>query len=135
MFQASITNNTAASYLRSSVMVGIDYDANIGRARQVIVEAICTLKAVQHDPLPEVLVQELAASTVNLEVRFWVDSHRAGFLETTSLVAQTIKEALQEQSIEMPTEIYTLLVKDVPTALKPNGDNDQPQESATLQEL
>lgn len=118
VFQANITNNTAASYLRSSVIVGIDYDANIAEARQVIVDAIATLDDVQPNPLPEVLVQELAASTVNLEVRFWVDSRRTGFLETTSLVAQTVKEALQEHAIEMPTEIYTLLVKDLPASLK-----------------
>ncbi|MEM1251894.1 MAG: mechanosensitive ion channel family protein [Cyanobacteria bacterium P01_H01_bin.21] len=133
VFQASITNNTAASYLRSSVMVGIDYDANIARARQVIVEAISTLDDVQPNPLPEVLVRELAASTVNLEVRFWVDSRRAGFLETTSLVTQAVKEALQEKNIEMPTEIYTLLVKDVPTALKPGRGNNHIEQSATLQ--
>lgn len=114
-------------------MVGIDYDANIARARQVIVKAISTLVDVQPNPLPEVLVRELAASTVNLEVRFWVDSRRAGFLETTSLVTQAVKEALQEQSIEMPTEIYTLLVKDVPTALKSDKGNNHIEQSATLQ--
>ena len=133
VFQASITNNTAASYLRSSVMVGIDYDANIARARQVIVESISALDDVQPHPMSEVLVRELAASTVNLEVRFWVDSRRAGFLETTSLVAQVVKEALQKQDIEMPTEIYTLLVKDVPTALKP-GQNSHVEQKAALQE-
>ncbi|MEO0397564.1 MAG: mechanosensitive ion channel family protein [Cyanobacteria bacterium P01_A01_bin.137] len=118
VFQANITNNTAASYLRSSVMMGIDYDVNIAQARRVIGDAIATLENVQPDPMPEILVRELAASTVNLEVRFWVDSRRAGFLETTSIVAQTIKEALQEDNIEMPTEIYTLLIKDVPAPLK-----------------
>lgn len=130
VFQASITNNTATKYLRSSVSVGIDYDADIIRARQVIIEAVAALDQVQPDPVPEVLVSELAASTVNLEVRFWVDSHRAGFLETTSIVAQKVKEALQTEDIEMPTEIYTLLLKDVPEAMKQSnsgiisGDNE-----------
>lgn len=124
VFQASITNNTAAEHLRSSVSVGIDYEANIAEARQVIIKAISNLSQVQSDPPPEVLVNELAASTVNLEIRFWVDSHRAGFLETTSVVAQKIKEALQIHDIEMPTEIYTLLLKDVPEALKNNSENN-----------
>ncbi len=118
VFQANITNNTAAQYRRSAVMVGIDYEANIARARQVIVKAIAAVDAVQTDPAPEVLVQELAASTVNLEVRFWVNSHQAGFLETTSEVAQVVKETLQTEAIEMPTEIYTLLLKDIPEELK-----------------
>ena len=134
VFQASITNNTASKYLRSSVMVGIDYDANIADARQVIVEAIAVVQNVQPDPLPEVLVRELAASTVNLEVRFWVDSHRAGFLETTSVVAQRVKEALQAQDIEMPTEIYTLLLKDVPDALKQSNGNAAAESKKTWQQ-
>ncbi len=141
VFQASITNNTAAKYLRSSVTVGIDYDADIVRARQVIVEAIASLQEVQPDPMPEVLVHELAASTVNLEVRFWVDSHRAGFLETSSAVTQSVKEALQSQDIEMPTEIYTLLLKDVPEGFKPmNGgvaerDRERRSQQGTLTEM
>ncbi len=140
VFQASITNNTAAKYLRSSVTVGIDYDADIVKARQVIVEAIASLDEVQPDPIPEVLVCELAASTVNLEVRFWVDSHRAGFLNTTSVVTQRVKEALQSQKIEMPTEIYTLLLKDVPEALKQGngsaatGSSSEPWQQGTIEE-
>ncbi|WP_342669322.1 MULTISPECIES: hypothetical protein [Chroococcidiopsis] len=34
-------------------------------------------------------MRELGASTVNIEVRFWVNSHRLPFLEMTSLVAQS----------------------------------------------
>lgn len=45
--------------------------------------------------------------SVNREVRFWVDSYRGEFLETTS-AAQAIKAALQEAQVAMPTEIYTL---------------------------
>ena len=121
-------------------MVGIDYEADILQARQVIIEAIAALDPVQPDPMPEVLVNELAASTVNLEVRFWVDSHRAGFLETTSLVAQRVKEALQTQDIEMPAEIYTLLLKDVPEVMKQNNgrdgrrDSDARSQQGTLKE-
>ncbi|MBE9062628.1 mechanosensitive ion channel family protein [cf. Phormidesmis sp. LEGE 11477] len=140
VFSASITNNTASKYLRSSVFVGIDYEADVVEAREVIVRAISNLDKVQPDPIPEVLVSELAASTVNLEVRFWVDSRRAGFLETTSIVAQRVKEALQDYDIEMPTEIYTLLLKDVPEELKQrNGSltispNDGVSQTATVSE-
>lgn len=138
VFQASITNNTASQHLRSSVFVGIDYDADIIEAREVIVQAVSTHNRVQSTPIPEVLVHELAASTVNLEIRFWVDSRRAGFLETTSIVAQSVKEALQKNNIEMPTEIYTLLLKDIPEALNNNGklatNSENSSQTGTLSE-
>ncbi|MGC1246730.1 MAG: mechanosensitive ion channel domain-containing protein [Spirulinaceae cyanobacterium] len=114
VFQASIINNTASPRRRSSVMVGIDYGENIAQAKEVIGRVLERMVEVETSPAPDVLVQALAASTVNLEVRFWVDSRRSGFLATTSEVAQAIKEALEKADIDMPTDIYTLLFRDIP---------------------
>ena len=108
VFQASITNNTASPYRRSSVVVGVDYDADLSEAQTVICQAVSDIPGISQDSPIDVLVQELAASTVNLEVRFWVDSRRYSFLKTTSDAAQAIKESLQTAQVEMPTEIYTL---------------------------
>ncbi|MGD2179963.1 mechanosensitive ion channel family protein [Lusitaniella coriacea] len=118
VFEASIINNTASPRRRSSVMVGIDYGENIEQAKQVICQALDTIDTVERDPLPDILVRELAASTVNLEVRFWVDSRRAGFLATTSIATQAIKEALEGADIDMPTDIYTLLFRNIPAQLQ-----------------
>ncbi len=114
VFSASITNNTASPRRRSSVMVGIDYDADLSVAIQVIQTAVTKVDLVEPSPPPEVLVRELAASTVNLEVRFWVNSQRGEFLAMTSKMAQTIKEALQQAQVEMPTDIYTLVFRNSP---------------------
>jgi small conductance mechanosensitive channel len=108
VFQRSVVNNTDSPVRRSDVVVGIDYDADINTARQVIVEAVAQIKGVEPEPPPLILVQELAPSTVQLEVRFWVNSRRQSFLQVTSEASQAIKESLQAAGIEMPTEIYTL---------------------------
>jgi len=118
VFQASITNNTASPRRRSSVIVGIDYGEDIGDAIAVINRVLVDISEVETTPNPDVLVSELAASTVNLEVRFWVDSRRSGFLATTSRVAQAVKEALEEAGIDMPTDIYTLIVKEIPNQIQ-----------------
>lgn len=111
VFQTSIINNTASPRRRSSIIVGIDYSENIDRAKQIIIDVLSSIKEVEKNPPADILVSELAASTVNLEIRFWVDSRRAGFLATTSLVTQAIKEALETAKIDMPTEIYTLVFR------------------------
>ncbi len=128
VFSSSITNNTASPRRRTSVMVGIDYEADINEARTVILKALNDLDLVEPSPGPEVLVQELAASTINLEIRFWVDSRRAEFLDMTSQGAQRIKEALAAANIEMPTEIYTLTFRNLPPSLSSNSFNP-PQQS------
>jgi small-conductance mechanosensitive channel len=111
VFLASIINNTAFKHRRSSVTVGIAYGANISTAKQVITDAVLKVKGVQSKPAPEVLVRELDSGKVNLEIRFWVNSRRLEFLETTSKANEAIKEALHKAEIEIPTEIYTLLVR------------------------
>lgn len=64
IFQASIINNTASPRRRSSVMVGIDYAENINQAKQIIFQVFETIEEVETDPAPDILVSELAASTV-----------------------------------------------------------------------
>jgi small-conductance mechanosensitive channel len=118
VFQASIINNTASPRRRSSVMVGIDYSEDIEQAKQVITEVLTTISEVETDPPSDILVNELAASTVNLEIRFWVDSRRSGFLATTSKVAQGVKEALEKADIDMPTDIYTLILREFPSQIQ-----------------
>lgn len=108
VFSSSIINNTSSIARRSHILVGIDYDADISTAQHVILDALDRVETVETAPAPVVLVRELAASTVNLEVRFWVNSRRREFLQVTSQAIQAIKEALQAAEIEMPTDIYTL---------------------------
>lgn len=117
VFQSSIINNTASPVRRSSVVVGVDYEADLSTTCQIIVEALRQVDTIEPEPPPTVLVQDLAASTVNLEVLFWVNSRRQSFLQVTSMAAQVIKEELQTKGIEMPTEIYTLTFRDKPAQL------------------
>ena len=118
VFQASIINNTASPRRRSSVMVGIDYGEDISAAIAVISQVLEKVTEVEATPVPDILVKELAASTVNLEIRFWVDSRRSGFLATTSKVTQAVKEALEAENIDMPTDIYTLILRELPSQLQ-----------------
>jgi small-conductance mechanosensitive channel len=126
VFQSSITNNTASPLRRSSVMVGIDYDADIEQAKSEIFQAINQIDGVEHEPLPIVLVQELAPSTVNLEIMFFVNSRRKSFLDVTSEVRRTIKERLQAVGIDMPTDIYTLTFRNAPPGPDPSPEQSRP---------
>jgi small-conductance mechanosensitive channel len=120
VFQASIINNTASPRRRSSITVGIDYSEDLSTAQKIILNVLNNLSEVETNPAPDILVKELAPSTVNLEVRFWVDSRRAGYLATTSNVTLGIKEALEQANIDMPTDIYTLVFRNLPNQVNGN---------------
>ncbi len=87
--------------------LNIDYKADITTAKRIIADAVAKVEGVEPSQSIEILVRELAASTVNVEVRFRVNSRRLAFLEITSQAAQVIKESLMQAGIKLPTEIYT----------------------------
>jgi small conductance mechanosensitive channel len=114
VFTATIVNNTASELRRSSLTMGIDYDTDITHFKEVIHQAVLRVESIVTEPPVEILVRELAASEVKIEVRFWVSSRRLSFLESTSQVAQSIKEAMKQAGIDFPTEVYTIQLKNTP---------------------
>ena len=115
VFTTTIINNTAAELRRSSLTIGIDYDTDIASVKETIHQAVMSVESIVAQPPVEILVRELATSDVKLEVRFWVSSRRLSFLESTSQVAQSIKEAMTAAGIERPNEVYTVKLKNTPS--------------------
>ena len=115
VFTTIIINNTAAELRRSSLMIGIDYDVDIASVKETIQQAAMGVDSIVAQPPVEILVRELATNEVKLEVRFWVSSQRLSFLESTSQVAQSIKEAMKASGIERTNEVYTVQLQNTPS--------------------
>lgn len=110
VFNSIITSNTASPYRRREFVVGIGFGDDIGRALQLALETVRGTPGVMTEPEPDVLVDELAASTVNLRVRFFMNSLRADYLKVGSECMRRVKEAFDREGISMPTEIFTLVL-------------------------
>ena len=74
VFKNKITNYSSNPYRRAEFSVGIGYDASIGKAQEIMLEVLNEHVAVIDQPEPLVLVNDLAASTVNLKIFYWFDS-------------------------------------------------------------
>ncbi|MDR0227668.1 MAG: mechanosensitive ion channel family protein [Flavobacteriaceae bacterium] len=95
-----ITNYSDIASRRYDFVVGISYDANIKEAQNVILEALAKDTRVKQDPVPLVFVNSLADSSVNLNVRVWME--RANYWDTVFAVQQLVKNALDSANIEIP---------------------------------
>ena len=84
---------------------------------EVALETVRTTEGVAAEPPPDVLVDELAASTVNLRVRFYTSSQRADYLRVGSRCMRRVKEAFDREHISMPTDIQTVIIQNMPEAL------------------
>jgi small-conductance mechanosensitive channel len=68
LFTNSVTVNTAFENRRLQYDVGIGYGDDIDRAKELMLEALHSVPEILKDPAPDVLLMELAESTVNIRV-------------------------------------------------------------------
>ena len=110
VYSTAVTVNTAHDVRRSDYDVGIGYGEDIRHARDVILSCFSGLDTVEESPAPEVLVWELAASTVNLRVRWWTNSRRTDVVHVKAELLERIKYALDHAGVDMafPTQVVLL---------------------------
>ncbi len=70
LFTNSVTVNTAFENRRLEYDVGIGYGDDIDWAKYLMLSAMHSVSEVLKDPAPDVLVMELAESSVNIRVRW-----------------------------------------------------------------
>lgn len=113
LFTNSVTVNTAFDNRRLEYDVGIGYGDDIDRAKELILEAIASVDKVLYEPPPEVLVMELAESTVNIRARWWIaPPRRADALDTRDQVLTAIKKKLTANGIDLPFPTQQILFHD-----------------------
>jgi small conductance mechanosensitive channel len=96
-----LVNHCANGPTRIDVPVGIGYSDSIAKARRVLLQAMTGLDTVLRDPAPQVVLDNLGGSSVNLLVFVWIadaQDEKPVFFE----VMETIKDALDAAGIEMP---------------------------------
>ncbi len=92
--------------------VGIAYKESIPEARKVRMEAVQTLPGLLSQPAPDVVVSELGGSSVDLNVRVWIEDARLQE-PVTDAILETSKLALDEAGIEIPFPHLQLFVDDI----------------------
>ncbi len=112
LFTDSVMVNTAYEVRRSEYDVGIGYGDAVEGARRVMLETLQRTEGVLKDPAPDVLVVDLAGSSVNLRARWWTPSRRADVLKVQDRVLTALKNALTEEGIDLPFPTQQILFHD-----------------------
>lgn len=113
LFTNAVMVNTAYEHRRLQYDVGIGYGDDIATARELILEAMRSVKGVLEEPAPDALVMELAESTVNIRARWWVNPpRRADVLDSQDRVLEAIKNKLTENGIDLPFPTQQILFHD-----------------------
>ena len=97
---SSIFNMSTLTERRMDIKVGISYDADIRHAREAIMKVLEEDPAVLSSKDRRVFVEELADSSINLNVRCWADNDE--YWECKWRIREKIKYALDDAGISIP---------------------------------
>lgn len=102
IMKRDIVNYTIISTkIRVRINVGIAYDADIEKAKEIIIDVAKSVDWISKTPAPKVVVRNFGESSVDLQLRVWIDDARKR-MDTISHVTDKIKTAFDQQGVEIP---------------------------------
>tara|TARA_R110002096_G_scaffold433887_2_gene653742 strand:- start:50731 stop:51645 length:915 start_codon:yes stop_codon:yes gene_type:complete len=107
VYGSPIVNYSSSGHRRVDVEVGISYADNMDKAEKLAFEAVCKLPHLS-DREPEVYFKGFGASSIDMNVRMWIDPSQQSFLKTQHEAVKNIKRLFDDNSITIPFPIRTL---------------------------
>ncbi|WP_158970628.1 mechanosensitive ion channel family protein [Paraglaciecola sp. L3A3] len=104
IYKSPIRNLTANPNMRGAVDIGVGYDADIHQSQTMALDILQNIDAVLPQPEPQVLVESLGSSTVNLKLYFWVNNEQNSKLKVASVIMKQVVEAFLINNISMPDD-------------------------------
>ena len=139
----TVVNRSREGRLRAEVEVGVDFDADVHRARDVAVRVANELadetQAIRDSPEPDVLVCRLADSAVVLVVRLWIDRPTSGQVNRIrDDLMCNVKEAFEHEGIKIPYPQQELSGREETGGFQITGTADSaetptPEENTTIE--
>ena len=116
----SLTNVTARPERKLDLKVGISYEADLRKAKQIVEEKLRDDPSVIQDEEKRVFVDSLGDSAVVIGLRAWVKTDE--YWTTRWRVLEEIKLTFDEEGIEIPYNQLTVHMKTDEETTKGNGN-------------
>ncbi|MFH0837988.1 MAG: mechanosensitive ion channel family protein [Patescibacteria group bacterium] len=107
MLGQTVISYTTNPFRRIDLAVGVDYKTNLPMVTSLIKAIIDKDADIVVKPEPLILVDEFGSSSINIMIRFWVESS-ANWQKIRSNLANRIKKAFDEVGVNIPFPIRTL---------------------------
>ena len=101
MLRDIINYTTISERIRVRINIGIAFDADIRKAKDIILKVANSAEWVTSDPAPKVVVRKFGESAVDLQLRVWIDDARRR-MNTISYITDRVKTAFDENGLELP---------------------------------
>ncbi|MDY6838166.1 MAG: mechanosensitive ion channel family protein [Thermodesulfobacteriota bacterium] len=105
-----VNYTTISTDIRVRIPIGVSYDADIKKAKSVVLEVARRAEWVLKDPPPKVVVRQFGESSVDLELRVWIKDARRR-IDTISYMTDGVKEGFDKEGIEIPYPKRDITIK------------------------
>ena len=96
-----VNYTTIYSSIRVRINIGVAYDADIAKAKALIIQAASSADWILAEPAPKVVVRNFGESSVDLQARVWIKEARKR-MDTIDHITDTVKALFDENGIEIP---------------------------------
>jgi small-conductance mechanosensitive channel len=110
MLRDIINYTSGSKEIRVRIPIGIAYDADVNKAKEIIVKVSHELDWVMDSPATKVVVRSFGESAVNLEARIWIRNPRKR-MDTIDYITDHVKQVFQEEGIEIPFPKRDIYIK------------------------
>ena len=100
VYADTITNYSARDTRRIDLVIGIGYDDDVAKAKEIIQGVLDAEDRVLDDPAPVIMLLELADSSVNFAVRPWCAT--PDYWATRGDLLEAIKKSLEDNGLSIP---------------------------------
>jgi small-conductance mechanosensitive channel len=98
--------------VRVKAPVGVSYNTDLDLAEKLMMQAAKDVPRVLDFPEPRVLLIEFGNSSVNFEIRFWIDDPEDGLSNIRSDVLKRVWDLFKQNGIEIPFPQRDLNLRD-----------------------
>ena len=121
IMQRDIINWTASGdNIRLRIPVGIAYDADPTKAKEIILGVALEIDGVMSDPEPKVIIRSFGESSIDLQLRVWiVDARQRRAIMDE--ITDRVKTEFDRAGVEIPYTKRDLYIRAMPTDL-PAGE-------------
>ncbi len=111
VFTSSLVNYTRTPRRRIELDVGVAYDSDLDKVRELALAAVKDLPGALDDPEPLVWFHTFNESSIDFTLYFWIDTHKTDIFEAKSLALEAVKKAFEREGIEIPYPIRTVYLQ------------------------
>ena len=110
VYTSAVTVNTAYQRRRCEFTVGIGYDDDVQKAKALVLKILDRDPTILSQPTFSVNVSTLSDFSINLNVRWWIDTTETSMASSISMIQEAVVDSFNEHGISIPYPIQEVKV-------------------------